>query len=205
MPRQMARTHDERRRQIIDGALQVFALKGFDAATNKAIAAAAGIGSAGLIYHYFRDKKDLLAHVLTSHIPVVQMAARPDEIMAMPTREALYRIGGAYLRIMESPEAIAMMRLIFGEAVRSPEVAAVVNEAGPGRVLGFLGAYLERQMDAGAIRRGDPAATARCFMGPLITYVWLRVVLRQPDPAGVAPDVMLRTTVETFLDGARVR
>ena len=41
----------QRRQQIIDGALMVFAEKGFDKATNQEIAEAAGIGSAGLIYH----------------------------------------------------------------------------------------------------------------------------------------------------------
>src|SRR5690348_12855530 len=40
----------ERRRQIIDGALQVFSSRGFAQATNKEIAQAAGIRSPGLIY-----------------------------------------------------------------------------------------------------------------------------------------------------------
>ena len=46
----------QRRQQIIDGALAVFAEKGFDKATNQEIAAAAGISSADLIYHYFDSK-----------------------------------------------------------------------------------------------------------------------------------------------------
>jgi len=43
----------ESRRQQIDGALQVFASKGFEKATNKDIAAASGLPP-GLIYHYQR-------------------------------------------------------------------------------------------------------------------------------------------------------
>ena len=45
---------NERRQQIIDGALDVFATKGFENATNKDIARASKIGSPALIYHYFR-------------------------------------------------------------------------------------------------------------------------------------------------------
>ncbi|NIW45213.1 MAG: TetR family transcriptional regulator, partial [Gammaproteobacteria bacterium] len=44
---------ETRREEIIDAALRVFSEKGFNAATNKDIAKAAGIRSPGLIYHYF--------------------------------------------------------------------------------------------------------------------------------------------------------
>ncbi len=58
--------HERRRQQIIDGALVVFAEKGFEKATNQDIAEAAGIGSPGLIYHYFESKADLLRQVVAS-------------------------------------------------------------------------------------------------------------------------------------------
>ena len=51
---------EERREQIIEAATFVFSRKGFQAATNKEIAAEAGIAP-GLIYHYFKDRQDLLA------------------------------------------------------------------------------------------------------------------------------------------------
>ena len=58
MPPRDEQDFESRRQQIIDGALQVFASKGFEKATNKDIAVASGIGSPGLIYHYFKDKCD---------------------------------------------------------------------------------------------------------------------------------------------------
>ena len=51
MPSRDEQDFEERRQQIIDGALEVFSEKGFEKATNKDIAEAAGIGSPGLIYH----------------------------------------------------------------------------------------------------------------------------------------------------------
>lgn len=50
MPPRDEQDFEDRRQQIIDCALQVFASKGFEKATNKDIAAASGIGSPGLIY-----------------------------------------------------------------------------------------------------------------------------------------------------------
>jgi AcrR family transcriptional regulator len=51
MPPRDEQDYETRRQQIIDGALQVFATKGFERATNKDIALASKIGSPGLIYH----------------------------------------------------------------------------------------------------------------------------------------------------------
>lgn len=57
----------ERRRSrydaILDAARQAFTEKGFEQVSIAQIAKRAGI-SDGLVYHYFRDKRDLLFHVL---------------------------------------------------------------------------------------------------------------------------------------------
>ena len=50
---------EARRSQILAGAAQVFAQKGFHQATTREIAQAAGV-SEGTIYNYFNNKRDLL-------------------------------------------------------------------------------------------------------------------------------------------------
>ena len=47
MPPRDDTDYESKRQQIIEGALHVFASKGFENATNKDIARAAGIGSPG--------------------------------------------------------------------------------------------------------------------------------------------------------------
>ncbi len=54
-----ARLIDRRRRQIIEGAMQVFAAKGFHGATVREIADAAGL-TMGTMYNYVRSKEDIL-------------------------------------------------------------------------------------------------------------------------------------------------
>ncbi|MDF5718561.1 MAG: TetR/AcrR family transcriptional regulator [Rhizonema sp. NSF051] len=76
MPPRDEQGFEGRRQQIIHGALQVFASKGFDSATNKDIAAASGIGSPGLSYHYFKDKYDLLQQVVEQRMPLLQLLRR---------------------------------------------------------------------------------------------------------------------------------
>jgi len=72
MPRRDDQEFEDRRQQIISGALTVFSEKGFEKATNKDIAQAAGIRSPGLIYHYFKDKGDLLRQVIEQRSPALQ-------------------------------------------------------------------------------------------------------------------------------------
>jgi AcrR family transcriptional regulator len=201
MRRRKEQDYEERRQQIIDGALRVFGSKGFERATNREIAEAAGIGSAGLIYHYFADKADLFREVLEQRMPLLQLLARPEDLMALPPAEALARFGRAYLKAMESPASVALMKLIFGEAVRHPKVARVFSEVGPNRAIRFLATYLEQQMDAGTLRRTDPAAAALSFFGPFIVFVLSREVLQQPDALELDAETFLATTLDVFLHG----
>src|SRR5438552_18839802 len=111
MRRRNEQEYAERRKQIIDGALRAFASKGFEQATNKDIAEAAGIGSPGLIYHYFKDKNDLFFQLMHAKVPLLQLLAKPEELLALPPRDALTRMGQTFLKVLENPEAVAVYKM----------------------------------------------------------------------------------------------
>src|SRR3712207_4670258 len=141
MPPRDEHDYESRRQQIIDGALEVFSTKGFEQATNKDIAQAASIGSPGLIYHYFKDKADLLQRVLEERAPVLQLIAHADELMDLPPRDVLQRLGRAYVDTMTNPPAVKLFKLVLGESIRRPIVADMLNRVGPARGLHFLSRY----------------------------------------------------------------
>jgi len=58
LPTKRKRQAEERRKQLIDTALKLFAAKGFENTTTKNIAEAAGVAQ-GLIYHYFGGKEEI--------------------------------------------------------------------------------------------------------------------------------------------------
>ncbi len=113
MPLRDEQDFELRRQQIIDGALEVFAEKGFERATNKDIAEAASIGSPGLIYHYFKDKADLFRQVLEQRAPVLQLLNRSEELMDLPPREALTLFGTTLLNTLQNRPAVSLFRLIL--------------------------------------------------------------------------------------------
>jgi AcrR family transcriptional regulator len=204
MPSRDKQDFEGRRQQIIDGALQVFASKGFEKATNKDIAVAAGIGSPGLIYHYFKDKSDLFQQVVEQRLPLLQLLSHSDEVMTKPPQDVLTIFSDAFLKFADNSTIMALFKLILGEAIRQPHVADMVNTIGPSRSLGFLTRYLERQMSTGVLKPMSPGAAARYFVGSLIAYLLTREVLRQPDAQQISFEVMTKTTVEIFLQGIEV-
>lgn len=201
MGRQRDPDYESRRQQIIDGALRAFSERGFEGTTNKEIAAAAGIGSPGLIYHYFRDKEDLFQEVFEQRHPLLLLISRPEEILGLPPADALTRIGRAYLKIIEQREAVALFRLLIGEATRRPEAARAFVQFGPNRVLGFVASYLEGQMRAGTLRPADASQAARSFLGPMALFLMAREIFQQPEAQQTDPETVVAATVEIFLRG----
>src|SRR5215470_7491445 len=87
--RSMARTPkvvEDRREQIIDAAMRVFAQKGYGNATNKDIAREAGI-TPGLIYYYFESKEALLYALLEERSPLKLMASFPPQVLELPPEQ----------------------------------------------------------------------------------------------------------------------
>ena len=205
MPRYDEQEYEERRQQIISGALAVFSQKGFEKATNKDIARAAGIGSPGLIYHYFKDKADLFRQVVENRSPALQMLVGGNMTFDSPPHEVLTAFGRAFLATLLDQEGIDLFRVALGEALRRPLVAEMLNDLGPSRAFAFLTRYLSAQMDAGVLRRTDPGAATRCILGPLIIYIMSREIFPQPDSPTLAPEAMVAVTVETFLRGMEYR
>lgn len=201
MARRRQELYDERRQQIIDGALHVFSTKGFLTATNRDVAAAAGINSPGLIYHYFASKEDLLRAVIEHYAPPMQLMADSEAFMALPPEQALTQYAQAYLALVDDPKIGACLRVLIGEAVRSPHFAETIREIGPMRVWQFLADYLQRKMDEGLLQPMNPAIVARCFVGPLATQMLIRRILLLPDDPQINAASLVATHVHIFLHG----
>lgn len=78
MARPRAATYDDQRSQILKAAADLFARRGYTAATLNEVASASGVSKATL-YHYFSDKHALLEDIVRSHVARLQgIAAEVD-------------------------------------------------------------------------------------------------------------------------------
>jgi AcrR family transcriptional regulator len=201
MPPRDSDEYEQRRNQILDGALDVFARKGFENATNKEIAEAAGINSPGLIYHYFADKADLFLRAVERHVPIIGLLDHPEELMDLPPREALIAFARTLLIPLSQPRLFAAYRMLLGEALRRPAIAEMLSKVVPQRGLELMSRYLEQAMARGELRRMDTRIAVRAFIGPLIALVITREIFRMPDVQDVDVDTYIAEIVDLFLRG----
>jgi TetR/AcrR family transcriptional regulator, mexJK operon transcriptional repressor len=204
MPLRDEREFEQKRQQIMEAALTVFAEKGYDKATNRDIAQAAGIGSPALIYHYFEDKADLLRQTVAEQVPAMRMIEHEEALAAMPPREALTLAATSFLSSMTNTRVVALFRVMLGEALRIPDVGVAWSRAVPGP--GFLAVrrYLASQVEAGVLRPMDVGAATRCFIGPLFLYLLTHEVIPVQDSLTLEIETMVQTAVDVFLQGTLV-
>lgn len=198
-------TYDERRQQILLGALKIFSEKGYLGSSNKDIAQAAGINSAALIYHYFENKQALFEAVIEEFMPPLQLIADPERLLQMPVELALRQIAVAMVDILSEPATNALFCLMLSEALYNSEVAHGVYRGGSQKILSVMYAYFDRLMNEGTLRRLDVGAVLRCFVGPIAAYMLNDRMLKMPDEKSPAKDVMIDTHISIFLKGLDYR
>ncbi len=198
----MARTPkvvEDRREQIIDAAMRAFSQKGFTRATNKDIAREAGI-TPGLIYHYFESKEALLKAIIENRSPLRLVSSLPPQVLTMPPEVFLRFLLPQVLAIVEEDRFVQVMRVIFPEVVHDPGMSAMARGIIQ-RVLGFLSAYFESKMEAGELRRMDPALAAQILLGSVVAMILRRQILRDSLALRYTHEEITGAVIETVLKG----
>src|SRR6201995_1732630 len=92
-PARTAAAAAEKRRQILDAAVKVFARQGFYACRVSDIADEAGVAY-GLVYHYFSSKDQVLDTLFLERWDVLLATIREVDAREVPARDKLDGIAG---------------------------------------------------------------------------------------------------------------
>src|SRR5579859_6693526 len=141
---------EDRREQIIDAAMRVFAQKGYVRATNRDVAREAGI-TTGLIYYYFKSKEDLLRAALEERSPVQVMTQITPEMLEQPPEVLLPLLFQRVLNIVEDEQFVGMIRVILPEMLHDATPVPPIALSFLQRVLAFLSNYLKVQAVRGTV------------------------------------------------------
>ncbi|WP_069802129.1 TetR/AcrR family transcriptional regulator [Thermogemmatispora onikobensis] len=191
---------EDRREQIIDAALRVFARKGVARATNKDIAREAGI-TPGLIYYYFADKEALLRAVIESRSPLRLFEQLEPEQWDAPPAEFLYAILCQALKIIESEQVISLIRTVLSELLHGEEIPLLPGLFLP-RIIGVLQRYLRLQRERGMVRTEvDPEEMAQVLLSTMIGLVMRRQVLRDATVLRYSHEELVSLVLKTLLPG----
>ncbi|SRR5258706_5579989 len=198
----MARTPkvvEDRREQIIEAAVRVFAQKGFDKATNKDIAHEAGI-TAGLIYHYFKNKEELLKAALEGNSPEQLLRSFPSQMLELSPEKMLRFVAQQLLSAAESERFVQLIRIYLPEMIHNPGIAPLglpmIHD-----VVTVLADYLAAKMDRDELRRMDAKLTAQIFLGSIMDLVLIRQIAHDPDVLAYSREQIVNHLVQTTLHG----
>ena len=174
-----------KRRDILDGAREVFAEQGYERATVDQIAARAGVSKA-TVYNHFEDKQALfVAAVVETCDGLRGTIDRCGEGPVGDVEQVLRSIGEQIMMTSLSPAVVSLYRQAIAEAQSIPELGRLVFVRGTVAFQETVAAHLRRWHEAGALRIDDPRAAAIAFLalcqGDLIIRSRLGVLERPVD------------------------
>lgn len=192
----MARTRtaafDDQRELILARAAALFAHQGYTATSMNQVAAACGI-SKPTLYHYVRDKHELLLRVAEAHIDRLQALVAQVQSQALPPREALAEL---ILRFVQAYADAQHQHRVLTEDVKFLD--AVARE----RVLGGERRVVAAFAEAVAALRPDLAGAALATPLTMLLFGminWMFTWLKPDGPMSHA--AMAPVVVELFLGG----
>ncbi|WP_165960419.1 TetR/AcrR family transcriptional regulator [Actinocrispum wychmicini] len=192
---------DEKRAEILDAAIRVFARTGFHATKIEDVAREARVAK-GTIYLYFDRREDILDAAFVRFADGVLTQMRAIAKAREPALSRLRSIVEAMLAGAQSGPDLARLVFDFWAARR-------IGGSGerPGTPVDFAGIYveyrqligslLEQAKDEGAVRADVPEDTPAVIVG-LVEGLLLQCLV---DPGALTPSRMAEPALAVILDG----
>jgi AcrR family transcriptional regulator len=187
---------EERRLQIMEMALKVFAEKGFKSASIRDIAEEGGI-SQGLMYHYFKDKEDLLAATIKQYSFLEELrgivAGRDDR----PSSRVLAETASKFLDTLEKRKAL--VRILIHDVAFDPELSnawsSMFHEG-----VALLKKFIDSRIEWGEFKPHDSEVTARLMFSSVVMFHLTRDIFRSSH---VTPEEYIKGVLDTLMDGIK--
>jgi AcrR family transcriptional regulator len=168
------------RHAILDAAATYFSERGYNGASIRAIAAAAGVDPA-LIRHFFADKDTLFATVVADRTAIFERLAGS---LAGDQRSIGLRVADTYLRLWEEPQTRPVLLAIVRSATTSDRAAHMLLDALGGRIRAKVGHDTERNrcMALAGSHLFGPAVARHIIKQPSIVEMDLDTLVAQVAP-----------------------
>ena len=190
---------EDRRRQIRVAATKVFARKGYHETRIADIAREAGVAY-GLVYHYFKNKEEILASIFEDNWTFF---VRAIQGLQAEEKSAFAQRLDACVGLMIESYRIApdVVKVLVVEIARSPMALDDGRMAGFRRGFLALADLIEEGQKAGHVRKGiDPTMAAFCLFGATETIL-TGIVLEVIPATQESLDRVRKQVVDLFLNG----
>lgn len=176
------------RDEILASARRLFAEKGYDATTIRAIADNAGVNPS-LVYHFFRSKEGVFA--ATMELPVNPAELLPVLVGAGPRENLGERLARVLLRIFE------------GDGSGNPTLALLRSATGNEQATAMLREFMGRQvLDRLVALLGVPKLRVEAAVSQMVGVLVLRHIVRLEPLASAGEEelvALLSPTLQRYL------
>jgi AcrR family transcriptional regulator len=187
---------EERRRQILEAAVRVFARSGYHGSRVGDIAEEAGVAH-GLLYHYFSSKEQVLQTVFRENWGELLERFRAVETSDEPAGQKLEGIAKILLRTWRNaPDLVTVM---VREVARSPQLQGQVEEVR--EAFAIVQRVIEEGQAAGAFRPDLDARLASWIVYGGLEEVLTGWVLGQLPDDNEEVERAERTAIDLALGG----
>jgi TetR/AcrR family transcriptional regulator, fatty acid metabolism regulator protein len=156
----------DKRRQILDAAIRVFARQGFHSCRVADVADEAGVAY-GLVYHYFDSKEEILDTLFLERWQLMLDAiAGIDREQDVPARDKLYMVASFIIdSYRHEPE---LMKVIIVEVTRAANTFGREHLEKIREAYAMIAAIVEAGRAEGAFKSDIPSEfAAMCFYGAI--------------------------------------
>jgi AcrR family transcriptional regulator len=183
---------ENRRNQLMDLALDLFAERGVENVSIKDLAAEAKVAQ-GLIYYYFESKEALLEAVFHRHNPFPQVQEIIQQISGMPARDGLMFFTGSLAKLM--PVKRNIFRIMLRELISSRTTLFALALPAQAETVKLLTQYFQERIAAGELKPHQPAIPIQMLISSFLISLVAEQPLEQLGPQ----------LVESILDGIRAQ
>ena len=193
----------DRRAQIIDTALTLFAEKGFASTRTREIAEAAGI-SETLIFQHFKTKDDLIRSSLAVLFHPHPISGDLKKYLQQTNDDRGFFRTVALHFIKHNREDPRIMRLALYSALEGGHFGELTraDETGPS-MLTLIAGYIKKRIDAGAFIKLNTDVTARLFVEAVFMFLADRSAEITGPQLQASDDEVVETLVTIFLQGLK--
>jgi AcrR family transcriptional regulator len=191
---------ERQRREIMDAAAQVFAQKGYAAATTRDIAEACDIGESTL-YNYFEGKREILLAIIQHQAE--QVDAVFLEFSRLETRQQMADI---FVKVMDILLSQAHYTgALIGEAWFNDEIMTRFLSKRLAQISGYLEEYIRSRIQSGQFRPVNPSLAARMVIAVFMGFLLPALRGNELPPAGENRQRLAESVISLWLDGVERR
>ena len=189
----------DRRQQIIEAAMELFAKKGFSGTTTRDLAAQAGVNEA-IIFRHFKTKEELYSAIIEHKVGQHRNTQREelDRLAGASDDQKFFEaVGRTFLERHEADTTF--LRLLLFSALEGHQLSDMFASSMADRHP--LANYIQQRIDEGAFRPVNAQLAARGLLGMFASFVLWQQIFGFRGKHPHESDEVVRTFVSIFLNG----